>query len=121
MKRWIGVGTPISSPMRTTAPLNHGSSSRRPRSRSSSIDDRVCGGSAADAQHIATEFGITVPALIAANPGVSFNPLAQGTAVLIPLRVDPAQHTRFLVVWLTKLPPVTGGFRGEIAEVTVRS
>jgi hypothetical protein len=44
---------------------------------------------------------------------------ADGTTAL--LRVDPAQHTRFLVVWLTKLPPVTGGFRGEIAEVTVRS
>jgi putative peptidoglycan lipid II flippase len=45
---------------------------------------------------------------------------ADGTNAL--LRVDPAQRTRFLVVWLTKLPPVTGGgFRGEIAEVTVRS
>jgi len=44
---------------------------------------------------------------------------ADGTSAL--LRVDPAQHTRFLVVWLTKLPAVTGGFRGEIAEVTVRS
>jgi hypothetical protein len=30
-------------------------------------------------------------------------------------------RTRFLVVWLTKLPAVTGGYRGEIAEVTVRS
>jgi hypothetical protein len=24
-------------------------------------------------------------------------------------------------VWLTKLPPASGGFRGEIAEVAVRS
>lgn len=45
---------------------------------------------------------------------------ADGTSAL--LRVDPAVHTRFLVVWLTKLPPVTGGgYRGEITEVTVRS
>jgi hypothetical protein len=44
---------------------------------------------------------------------------ADGTTVI--LRVDPSQRTRFLVVWLTKLPPVTGGFRGEITEVTVRS
>jgi serine/threonine protein kinase len=37
------------------------------------------------------------------------------------LRVDPKQRTRFLVVWLTKLPASTGGYRGEITEVTVRS
>jgi len=37
------------------------------------------------------------------------------------LRVEPAQRTRFLLVWLTSLPEVTGGYRGEIAEVTVRS
>ena len=44
---------------------------------------------------------------------------ADGTSAL--LRADPAVRTRFLVVWLTRLPAVTGGFRGEIAEVTVRS
>ena len=44
---------------------------------------------------------------------------ADGTKAV--LRVEPAVHTRFLVVWLTSLPAVTGGFRGEIAEVTVRS
>jgi len=37
------------------------------------------------------------------------------------LRIDKGQRTRFLVIWLTKLPPVSGGFRGEITEVTVRS
>jgi hypothetical protein len=25
------------------------------------------------------------------------------------------------VVWLTKLPPAAGGFRGEVAEVAVHS
>ena len=34
MNRCVGVSTPTSLPMRTTAPLNQGSSSRRPRSRS---------------------------------------------------------------------------------------
>ena len=38
------------------------------------------------------------------------------------LRLEKTQRTRFLVVWLTKLPPVSGGgFRGEITEVAVRS
>jgi serine/threonine protein kinase len=37
------------------------------------------------------------------------------------LRADPEVRTRFLVVWLTKLPAATGGYRGEITEVTVRS
>jgi hypothetical protein len=44
---------------------------------------------------------------------------ADGTKAV--LRVEPAVRTRFVVVWLTSLPAVTGGFRGEIAEVTVRS
>ncbi len=29
--------------------------------------------------------------------------------------------TRYLVVWLTALPPVAGGYRGAVAEVVVRS
>jgi serine/threonine protein kinase len=37
------------------------------------------------------------------------------------LRVEPKVRTRFLVVWLTRLPAATGGYRGEITEVTVRS
>jgi len=44
---------------------------------------------------------------------------ADGTTAV--LRVEPSVHTRFVVVWLTSLPAVAGGFRGEIAEVTVRS
>lgn len=35
-------------------------------------------------------------------------------------RLDPAARTRYLVVWLTSLPPVTGGYRGEISEIVVR-
>jgi hypothetical protein len=44
---------------------------------------------------------------------------ADGTRVVI--RPDPKPRTRFLVVWLTKLPAAAGGFRGEVAEVAVRS
>jgi hypothetical protein len=29
--------------------------------------------------------------------------------------------THFVLVWLTKLPQVSGGFRGEITDITVRS
>ena len=37
------------------------------------------------------------------------------------MRFDQAVRTRFVVVWLTSLPKVSGGFRGGIAEVVVRS
>ncbi len=37
------------------------------------------------------------------------------------VELDPAPSTRYLLVWLTKLPPADGGFRGEITEITVRS
>ena len=37
------------------------------------------------------------------------------------IALDPAPKTRYLVVWLTRLPAVDGGFRGEITDVTVRS
>ncbi len=37
------------------------------------------------------------------------------------IELDPAPTTRYLLVWLTKLPEVSGGFRGEITDITVRS
>ncbi len=39
----------------------------------------------------------------------------------VTVKLDPAPKTRYLLVWLTKLPAASGGFRGEIAEITVRS
>lgn len=36
------------------------------------------------------------------------------------VRLDTGTSGRFLTVWLTELPPVPGGFRGEIAEIVVR-
>lgn len=41
-----------------------------------------------------------------------------GSAVF---RLDPKVRTRYLVVWLTKLPKVAGGYQGKIAEISVRS
>ena len=36
------------------------------------------------------------------------------------VRLDPAASGRYVVVWLTSLPAVPGGFRGEIAEAVVK-
>ena len=37
------------------------------------------------------------------------------------LRLDEPTTTRYLVVWLTSLPQVEGGFQGQVAEIVVRS
>ncbi|MEP7089890.1 MAG: protein kinase family protein [Nocardioidaceae bacterium] len=42
-----------------------------------------------------------------------------GTAV--DLRLAKRVTTRWLVVWLTSLPPAPGGYQGRIAEISVRS
>lgn len=39
----------------------------------------------------------------------------------VDLRLEKAVSTRWLVVWLTELPPVAGGFQGRVAEISVRS
>jgi hypothetical protein len=36
------------------------------------------------------------------------------------IRLDPAVTGRYVVVWLTRLPAVPGGFRGQVAEVVVK-
>ena len=38
----------------------------------------------------------------------------------VQVDLDEAVTTRYLVVWLTSLPPSGGGYRGRIAEVVVR-
>jgi hypothetical protein len=35
------------------------------------------------------------------------------------ISVDPAATGRYVTVWLTSLPQVSGGFRAELAEVSV--
>jgi hypothetical protein len=67
----------------------------------------------------------------AASPGVTASPesLDQLDKVAgvadareqATVQLDPAPRTRYLLVWLTKLPAVSDGFRGEIAEISVRS
>lgn len=39
----------------------------------------------------------------------------------VTLRPNGELRTRFLVIWMTRLPAVSGGYRGEITEVTVHS
>ncbi len=77
------------------------------------------GGSPTDLELFATAPGVDDPPVELADTRRLAGLTADSTTAL--LRIEPGQRTRFLVVWLTKLPPVTGGFRGEITEVTVRS
>jgi serine/threonine protein kinase len=75
-------------------------------------------GSPTSLELYATAPGVdSAPAELADTRRVAAATADGATAVLR----TPTVRTRFLVVWLTSLPPVTGGFRGEIAEVTVRS
>jgi hypothetical protein len=39
----------------------------------------------------------------------------------VRLRLDKPVTSRYLVVWLTSLPPGAGGYKGQVAEVSVRS
>ncbi len=39
----------------------------------------------------------------------------------VTVTLDPTPTTRYVLVWLTKLPQVSGGFRGEITDITVSS
>ncbi|HET6625183.1 MAG TPA: protein kinase family protein [Nocardioidaceae bacterium] len=46
---------------------------------------------------------------------------AQDAGPKVNLKLEEPVTTRYLVVWLTSLPPVPGGFKGQIAEIAVRS
>lgn len=69
--------------------------------------------------------------LLAAPKGTSAAPTSlqgltaidsrQGASGQVRLAGPQPVTTRYLVVWLTALPPVPGGYRGGIAEVSVRS
>ncbi len=65
------------------------------------------------------------PAGVTASPG-SLDELdlvakEQEASEKATVELDPTPKTRYLLVWLTKLPAVSGGFRGEITDITVRS
>lgn len=52
--------------------------------------------------------------------GFSEAAVYQGEDTQVTLTPSAPVTTRFLVVWLTSLPPVTGGYQGAVAEVSVR-
>jgi hypothetical protein len=43
-----------------------------------------------------------------------------GAGTKADVRLEKPVTTRYLVLWLTKLPPTDGGFRGQVAEIDVR-
>jgi serine/threonine protein kinase len=53
--------------------------------------------------------------------GLSTVATAAGAGTDVALKLEKPTTTRWLVVWLTSLPPVPGGFKGQVAEVSVRS
>lgn len=46
---------------------------------------------------------------------------AAGAGTQVTLAPDAPVTTRFLLVWLTELPAVDGGYRGQVAEIVARS
>jgi hypothetical protein len=44
-----------------------------------------------------------------------------GAGATADVKPDKAVRTRWVVVWLTSLPPASGGFQGRVAEISVRS
>ena len=45
---------------------------------------------------------------------------AQNAGPKVDLKLDGSVTTRYLVVWLTSLPPYSGGYKGQVAEIVVR-
>jgi putative peptidoglycan lipid II flippase len=52
----------------------------------------------------------------------TFELLGRDTNVDGPFRLHPAApvRARYVLVWLTQLPAVEGGYRGEVAKVLLR-
>ena len=75
-------------------------------------------GSPTDLELFATGESSVVPASTAGLEMVASR-VSAGTSVDLPLETPVT--TRYLVVWLTSLPTVEGGFKGQIAEIVVRS
>jgi serine/threonine protein kinase len=74
--------------------------------------------------------GDTSVELRAAAPGTTSEPtsldafekITQGTGVNVPLTPAKPIQARYVLVWLTKLPPVGGDtYRGEVSEIQVTS
>lgn len=82
----------------------------------SRIDLRLAG-SPTSVEVLAAPEGSSPPTGVAGLRELGAEPRAGES---VRLDVDTVT-TRYLVVWLTSLPPVDGGFRGEIREIVVRS
>lgn len=51
-----------------------------------------------------------------------FTRAAKGTGTKVSLKPDKPVQARYLLVWLTKLPPSDGGnYRGKISDIKVTS
>jgi hypothetical protein len=46
---------------------------------------------------------------------------SDGAGPKVNLQLDDPVTTRYLVVWLTSLPPFSDGYKGQVAEIVVRS
>jgi len=44
---------------------------------------------------------------------------AEATGAFVTLPLDPPVRARYLVVWLTRLPAVVGGYQGGVSEIQV--
>ncbi|MCW2784638.1 MAG: serine/threonine protein kinase [Marmoricola sp.] len=71
-----------------------------------------------DLQVWATAPGVTDAPTELADTHLLKTVTGAGTSAVVPFA--PAVRTRFLVIWLTKLPAFAKGYRGEIDEITVR-
>jgi serine/threonine protein kinase len=71
-----------------------------------------------DLQLLAAPRSASAPAGVA---GLTTVDTVSGLSGRVELTGDDPVRTRFLVVWLTALPQVSGGFQGNVAEVVVRS
>jgi hypothetical protein len=71
-----------------------------------------------DVQLLAAPAGSSPPVSVAGLQTVNTQ---RGVSDDIAFQTEQPVNSRYVVVWLTALPPVEGGFRGGVAEVVVRS
>ncbi|MFC4785899.1 protein kinase family protein [Nocardioides sp. MAHUQ-72] len=78
-----------------------------------SVDLTLVGGTTGVSVYLTGKAPTTVSGLTAAAD-------ADVTRARQRVAIDEPVRARFVTIWLTSLPEVDGGFRGEVAEVTVR-
>lgn len=74
-------------------------------------------GGAHDLEVLAAPEGSSAPTT---TDGLTQVAQARGATGTVTLAAEDAVTARYLVIWLTALPAVSGGFQGQIAEVVVR-